>query len=148
MWRKEASQVTDRALRYRANACPPPGERLCVFCGSTRNVEVGHLDGYEENTAPHNLIWNCRVCNTRLGAVYKRLGLGRRTRQYNPAAQGAASLGQWLTAVMSMKGESDQMTVPAAVEMIRATTPERRSEFALQIWQKRHEHGTDSTVPF
>jgi hypothetical protein len=32
-------------------------------------------------------------------------------------------LGQWLTAVLSMKGESDQMTVPAAVELIRATPP-------------------------
>jgi hypothetical protein len=31
---------------------------------------------------------------------------------------------------MSMKGESDAMTVPAAVEMIRATSPEDRSRFA------------------
>jgi hypothetical protein len=125
---------------------------VCAFCGSGRNVEVGHLDGHEENTAPHNLIWNCRACNTRLGVVYKRLGLGRRTRQYNPAAQGATSLGQWLTAVMSMKEESDQMTVPAAVEMIRATTPERRSEFARQIWQKRTAHygktGRTDSAPF
>ena len=51
--------------------------------------------------------------------VVKRLGMGRRTRQYNPAQKGATSLGQWLTAVMSMKGESEEMTVPAAVEMIR-----------------------------
>jgi hypothetical protein len=71
-WRKEANAVTDRALRYRANACPPPGDRICCLCGSTRNVEVGHLDGFEENTAPENLIWNCRACNTRLGALYKR----------------------------------------------------------------------------
>jgi hypothetical protein len=48
---------------------------------------VGHLDGFEENTDPQNLIWNCRACNTRLGVVFKRLGLGRRTRQYNPAQQ-------------------------------------------------------------
>ena len=121
---------------------------MCAFCGSSRNVEVGHLDGHEENTAPENLIWNCRACNTRLGVVYKRLGLGRRTRQYNPAAQGATSLGQWLTAVMSMKGESDQMTVPAAVEMIRATPPERRSQFAQEIWRKRRQHSETSDVPF
>jgi hypothetical protein len=111
---------------------------------------VGHLDGFEENTAQENLIWNCRVCNTRLGVVFKRLGLGRRTHQYNPSGEGATSLGQWLTAVMSMKGESQEMTVPAAVQMVRATSPERRSEFASQIWAKRREHGTDrkEEVPF
>jgi hypothetical protein len=65
--------------------------------------------------------------------------------QFNPAAPGAKSLGQWLTAVTSMKGESNQMTVPAAVEMIRATPPARRSEFARQIWALRREHGTDKT---
>ena len=27
-WRKEARHVTDRALRYRANACPPPRHAL------------------------------------------------------------------------------------------------------------------------
>ena len=101
-------------LRYRANSCPLPGERICCLCGSTRNVEVGHIDGHKENTEPENLIWTCRSCNTRLGALYKRIGLGRRTRQYNPEAKGAASLGQWLAAVMSMKGESDAMTVHAA----------------------------------
>lgn len=103
---------------------------------------MGHLDGHEENTAAENLIWNCRACNTRLGVVYKRLGIGRRTHQFNPAGQGATSLGQWLTAVLSMKGESDQMTVPAAVEMIRATPPADRSRFAREIWEKRRERGT------
>jgi hypothetical protein len=106
------------------------------------------LDGYEENTEPENLIWNCRACNTKLGALYKRLSLGRRTRQYNPASKGATSLGQWLAAVMAMKGQADQMTVAAAVEMIRATPPQRRSQFAREIWQKRREHGTDREVPF
>jgi hypothetical protein len=51
---------------------------------------------------------------------------------------------------MSMKGESQEMTVPAAVEMIRATPPARRSEFASEIWAKRRERGTDrkEQVPF
>jgi hypothetical protein len=49
---------------------------------------------------------------------------------------------------MSMKGESDAMTVPAAVEMIRATPPEKRSQFAGEIWRRRREHGTDKLVPF
>ena len=83
----------------------------------------------------------------------KRAGLGRRTRQFNPAAEGARSVGQWLTAVMSMKGESDAMTVPAAVEMIRATPAERRSQFAEEIWRKRRTHwgaqtGSSDSIPF
>lgn len=84
--------------------------------------------------------------------VFKRLGLGRRTRQDNPSGkgQGATSLGQWLTAIFAMKGQSTEMTVPAAVEMIRATPPARRSEFAGEIWAKRRERGTDrkEQVPF
>jgi len=109
-------------------------------------VEVGHLDGHEENSEPENLIWNCRSCNTRLGVVFRDLGIGRRTRQFNPS-QGAESLGQWLTAVLSMKGESDAMSVPAAVEMIRATLPDRRSEFAQEIWERRRDRGTNRRVP-
>jgi hypothetical protein len=53
---------------------------------------------------------------------------------------------------MNMKGESDQVTVPAAVEMVWATPPERRSEFARLIWQKRIAHfgktGRSDSVPF
>ena len=46
----------------------------------------------------------------------KRAGIGRRTRQYNPRgeSEGAQTLGQWMAAVMSMKGESDQMSVSDA----------------------------------
>ena len=51
---------------------------------------------------------------------------------------------------MSMKGESDPMPVTAAVEMIRATPPEKRSEFAYDIWRRRKEWGADrrSEMPF
>lgn len=139
--------MSDRGLRYRATACPPPGERQCAFCGSRRNVEVGHLDGHEENTAPENLIWNCRACNTRLGVIFKRLGLGRRTRQFNPSNKGANSLGQWMAAITSMKGQSDAMTVPAAVALIHETPASKRSEFARQIWDLRRQRGTDRQVP-
>lgn len=102
-----------------------------------------HLDGREENTERANLAWACRSCNTTIGAALKRAGLGRRTRQFNAAETGARSLGQWLTAVLSMKGESSAMTVPAAVEMIRATPPERRSTFAHDIWRLRRQRHTD-----
>jgi hypothetical protein len=147
--RKEAHELTDRALRYRANACPPPGARICCLCGSKRNVEIGHVSGFEEDASPSNLFWTCRSCNVRCANTLRRAGIGRLTRQYNPASQGARSLAQWLTAVMSMRGESDAMAVDAAVAMIRATPPARRSEFASEIWSKRRERGTDKTgVPF
>jgi hypothetical protein len=57
-----------------------------------------------------------------------------------------------LTAVTPMKGESSAMTVPAAVEMIRATPPERRRQSAEEIWQRRRAHygrtGRSDSVPF
>jgi hypothetical protein len=144
--------VTDRALRYRANASPPPGPRICNLCGSRRNVEVGHLDGHEEHGEPANLLWTCRSCNVRCANTLRRAGIGRLTLQYNPASKGAVSLGQWLTAVMSMRGESDAMSVPDAVSMIRATPPASRSEFAQEIWERRRARygpsGRGDSVPF
>jgi hypothetical protein len=139
--RKE-SAVSDRALRYRATAAPPPGPRVCALCGSTRNVEIGHVNGREDDGAPANLLWTCRSCNVRCGNTLRRAGLGRLTHQYNPAAetQGARTLGQWLTAVMSMKGQAAAMPLAAAVEMIRATPPEARSTFAREIWRLRRSH--------
>jgi hypothetical protein len=76
--------------------------------------------------------------------------LGRRTRQLNPASEGAKTLGQWLTAITSMKGESDKMSVSDAVAMIHATPPEARSRFGREIWKLRRAHGTDRSgeVPF
>jgi hypothetical protein len=108
------------------------------------------VGGLEENTASENLFRTCRNCNVRSALALKRAGIGRRTHQFNPAAAGARSLGQWLTAVTCMKGESTAMSVPDAVAMIRATPPARRSEFARQIWALRREHGTDrpDEVPF
>lgn len=85
-----------------------------------------------------------------MGVAFKRAGIGRRTRQYNPANDGAQTLGQWLTAVISMKGQGD-MSVQDAVALIHATPPDRRSEFAKGIWALRRQHGTDrrtSDVPF
>jgi hypothetical protein len=44
------------------------------------------------------------------------------------------------------------MPVKAAVELIRATPPQRRSEFAQEIWQRRRARygssGRTDTVPF
>jgi hypothetical protein len=72
----------------------------------------------------------------------KRHGIGRRTRQYNPRGDGAQTLARWMAAVMSMKGESDQMSVSDAVELIHSTPASDRSHFAREIWRMRQEHGT------
>jgi hypothetical protein len=134
-------KVTDRALRYRANTPErrPAGPPQCVFCGSSDNVEVGHLDGHKENDNAQNLVWNCRSCNTRLGHIFKTLGIGRRTRQYNPETQGAQSYEQYALALTALQGGNLFMTVPAAVEIIHATRPEDRSYYARQIWRIRKE---------
>lgn len=79
--------------------------------------------------------------------VFKRLGIGRRTRQYNPN-EGAKSLAQWVSAVTSLHG-SGPMNVEGAIALIRATPAATRSEFAKAIWRLRREHETDKTgVPF
>jgi hypothetical protein len=147
--RKETPDITDRALRYRANNNPPPGPHQCCLCGKKRNVEIGHVNGHEEDTSPINLFWNCRSCNVRCGNTLRRTGLGRLTRQYNPPAAGAENLGQWMNAGMSMKGEGGTMPVADAVAMIRATTAAQRSRFAQEIWDRRRKRSADQTgVPF
>lgn len=135
-------QVTDRALRYRANATPPEGAKQCAFCGAKTTVEVGHVDGHEENCEVHNLIWTCRSCNVLCANTMRNAGLGRLTRQYNPKGEGAKSVNQWVTAVMSMKGLSSAMPVSEAVELVHNTPPAKRSEFARSIWSSRRERGT------
>jgi len=108
---------------------------------------VAHVDGNESNEAPHNLGPTCRSCNAKVAHVMKRHGVGRRTRQYNPrgGSEGAHTLGQWMAAVMSMKGESDQMSISDAVAMIHATPASDRSRYAREIWRIRREHGTGRT---
>jgi hypothetical protein len=156
--------VTDRALRYRANSSAPDISR-CYWCGRAKNpngrkLDVAHINGHEEDNSPRNLGWSCRSCNVQTGRVLAANGLGRKTRQYNPGRpkkreafdptnKGAQTLGAWLNAIQSMKGEpGGDMSVAAAVEMVQATSPARRSRFANEIWKKRRAAGTDRSVPF
>jgi hypothetical protein len=132
--------ITDRAHRYRATKTPPPNPQICNLCGSPKQVQVGHVNGHEEDDDPTNLFWTCRSCNVLSANTLRKAGLGRLTAQYNPAG-GATSIGQWVKAVLSMKGESDVMSVRDAVAMIRATSPAKRSEFAQEIWSRRRQHG-------
>lgn len=144
-------KVTDRALRYRANADPPEGPKQCAFCGANRGIEVGHVNGHEEDCSPENLIWTCRSCNVRCANTMRRAGIGRLTHQYNPKG-GATSLGEWLQAVEAIKGGDSGMSVSSAVKVIRATSHAKRSEFAHEIWGKRYKHygstGRSDSVPF
>ena len=101
---------------------------------------------------PWNLVWTCRACNVRCGNKLRRAGLGRLTRQYNPSAAGAETLGAWLNAVQSMKGDpGGNMPVADAVAMIHATPPEALSSFAREIWNiRKSRHGASGReqVPF
>ncbi len=141
-WRED---VTDRRQRQRANELRPDGSN-CYWCGHPHKLMVAHVDGDESNLHERNLGLTCRSCNSKVAYQMKSAGVGRRTRQYNPKG-GAENLGQWMAAVMSMKGESDQMTVRQAVDMIHKTPPEDRSYFALEIWRICQSRGTDD-VPF
>jgi hypothetical protein len=135
-FRKPVSALrSDRALRYRANTpeCRPKGRKICEFCGSDENVEVHHRDGKEENSNPKNLSWACRSCNTTIGAEMARRGVGRRVSQTNPAK----TMGQWVAAVLSAKGESSEIPRAEAIEIVHSTPASDRSKFARQIWQRR-----------
>lgn len=138
---RSAEYITDRAKRYRAQRVNIPGPRLCHFCGDPRPRDRHHVNGREADNAPHNLSWACRSCNTAMGAAAARSGVGQRTRQFNPAAPGAQTLAQWVQAVLAAKGQSDEMSVAQAVQMIHATPPERRSTFAAEIWRRRRARG-------
>lgn len=141
-----ATNPTDRALRYRANATPPPGPKVCTFCGSRDTIEIGHVDGHEEHGEPENLIWTCRSCNVIAGNTLKKANLGRRTRQFNPTKRGgAANVGEWMNAVGAIVphkgakysganyGIASTMGTAEAVAMIRATPAHKRSEYAGKV---------------
>jgi hypothetical protein len=154
--------LTDRAQRYRANADPPAGPKVCAFCGSKTKMMVGHLDGHEAHNTPDNLVWTCRSCNTLHGNALKRARMGRRTRQFNPTRSGGAlNLGEWIQAVGAIRphkypdknaGLSSTMNTSDAVAMIRATPAHKRSEFASKLASGRtgrsRASSRSSDVPF
>ena len=146
------ADVTDRMNRYRARKCIDREHlKRCPFCGASKNIRIHHLNADEADYAPENLIAACVSCNATIGYLLKRHNIGRRVdleySKKNP--EGARSLAQWMMAVKSMKGESQDMTPRQAIAMIHATPPKRRSQFADDIWKIRRAKGTDRTaVPF
>jgi len=139
--------ITDRAKRFRAQSAIEQPERRCIYCGNPQPRDIDHVNGREDDGAPANLAYACRSCNTRKGAFFSRNGIGRKTRQYNPEkkGEGARSLAQWVTAVLSIKGQG-AMDVADAVALIHATPAASRSKFARQIWDRRRER--KQQVPF
>ena len=127
--------VTDRAHRYRAqNAVTGP--KRCVLCGSTRNLDVMHLDGHEENGEPSNLAYGCRSCNGKLAAAFKKLGKGRPTNQYNPAGKAPPTFAQYGWAVANhTRGEHDE-----GGSIIHATPKDLRIEYAQRIASVKRGH--------
>ena len=166
---RQVPNLTDRAQRYRANRNAPEGPKVCAFCGSKKQIMVGHLDGHESHNEPENLCWTCRSCNGYHSNALKRARMGRRTAQFNPTrGGGAASLGEWVQAVGAIRpraqgkvkggvGSSDRnagltstMKVSDAVAMIRTTPSHKRSEFASKLAAARsgRRGGRASEVPF
>jgi hypothetical protein len=144
---KKASQITDRAKRYRARRNAPAESKRCYFCGRPNPSDVEHIDGNEANDDPTNLAWSCRSCNTTKGAHFAAKGRGIRTRQFNPSKKksgsGAKSLSQYLTAVMTLKGQSDAMSLTDAINLVHNTPAADRSKFAGEIWSKRKARATN-----
>lgn len=145
-------EVTDRAYRYRANANPPPGPKICHFCGADKGIMVAHVNGKEEDNRRQNQAHTCRSCNVLMSNIMARAGQGRKTRQYNP--QGASSYAQYVRLILIMRGEIDgDGTTPAeARDAIEATPADKRSEYAHRIWQTRRKRhgptGRQDSIPF
>jgi len=131
--------VTDRALRYRAARNPPEGPELCAYCGAGGRMDIEHIDGHEENTEPANLLYACRRCNVQKGLAFQDEGIGRITRQYNPAARrpaAAVTLRDWKAAVSSLMG-GGPWTPKAAVKTVQRTTAAKRATFARALAARR-----------
>jgi hypothetical protein len=141
-----AVTVTDRALRYRAANNPPAGPRRCHYCGNPNARDVEHIDGREENGEPRNLAYACRSCNTKKGIVFRNAKIGRRTRQYNPAGPGARTVGEYIEAALTLKGQGQKMKLADAIQIMADTPHERRAQFASEIWDRyRRPRGTTRT---
>lgn len=99
---------------------------------------VGHIDGDESNTVKENLAWTCRPCNSRVAVNMKRVGIGRRTKQYNPGkkATGAKSAQEFGLMAGIMRGDIEGDPAVAA-RIIAETPPKKRSRFVEEIWEVR-----------
>jgi hypothetical protein len=130
---KETRNVTDRALRYRATAQPPPGERRCCLFGFTRNVEVGHVNGHEEDSSPANLFGRAvrATCDAGIRCVAPDSAASRINTIHHRKALPISARG--LTSSQPQRRSGRKHGGKRTIAMIRATPPAQRSRFA-----KRH----------
>lgn len=150
--RKPVEFITDRAKRYRAAQAIEQTERRCIYCGQPgrgRRLDREHINGHEADNSPDNLAWACRSCNTAKGAVFAKHSIGKKTIQNNPkgrlkyrAGTGAKpikSMPEWLTMLSIVRGATGASgaTIKKAADRIIATPPDKRSEFAHEVWDKR-----------
>jgi len=152
-WRKPVSKITDRAKRYRANhpAIRPRGPKVCALklpngriCRSRRFVTVHHRNGDESDFSRRNLCWACKSCNTRDGAKKARLGIGKRTRQYNPDKKGGAkNIAEYAIAAAShTRGAHDE-----GGAIIHHTPKSKRRFYAREFADIKRQRGTDRRNP-
>jgi hypothetical protein len=156
-YRKPASQITDRAKRYRAsskrNRPGPP--KQCNYCGSRKNVGVHHVNGVEDDGAAHNLQWACKRCNASIAVLMRREGIGRRVEQFNPKGRVSGSkraiMDKYAAAIKVMRGEFEGDPA-AAVATIRATPASIRSAYTSRTWPTRRQlygpSGRQTDLPF
>jgi hypothetical protein len=150
---RPVGEISDRAKRYRANSEEnrPPGPKVCGFCGARRNVIVGHLNGVEDDGGPDNLMWTCKRCNAQQAALFKRLGLGKRIRQMNPARRRgsmsrAALYSAYGESIRIMRGQ-EPGDVEKAVAFIRSVDPDVRSAWNRKAWvTRKRDYGKSGRV--
>lgn len=137
---KPVDEITDRAKRYRAQQ-NVSGPKLCAICSKGGKLDVMHLDGNEDNGERKNLAYGCRSCNVKLAHGFKRIGAGKKTRQYNPAA-GVPTFAQYCWAVSQhSRGAHDE-----GGAVIHATPKSKRIEYAKRIADLKV--GRREEVPF
>jgi hypothetical protein len=135
-----ADDVSDRANRYRANEVlaqlPSSHRNVCHWCGKSgfaAKLMAGHVDGYEEHNDPANVSPTCRPCNNALAAHFTRAGVGRLTRQFNPAAKAAANPEDYAGIVAAMMTEEHTGRLRAAIRRMQATPHASRNAYAREL---------------
>jgi hypothetical protein len=139
---RPASEITDRAKRYRAQQLVPGTKGKCIICGKRTNApQVMHLSGDESDGEPRNLAWGCRSCNGKLSSRFIKIGSPIRTRQYN-SSSGVPTYGQYVWAVQHHESKAHD----EGGAIIHATPRYKRIEYARRIaeWKR----GKRGEVPF
>jgi len=116
---------------------PPSAGLVFATCAERRNVEVGHSTAMR-NRRTGNLLWTCK-----LQCPLCEHAPARGNRQAHATVHPRARRGESrsvVTAVMSMRGESDAMSVRMRF-LDPCDSPASRSEFAQEIGSAARRYG-------